>query len=309
MKKIELHCHLDGSLNVNYINKLLGSNHTKELKVTKPVNLTKYLEKFALPIKLLQEKSQIEKFCYLLTYDLVKDDVIYAEIRFCPLFHNTILSSREVIDTVIRGLNKNKKIKTNVILCMMRQFPFEKNKEIIDLAIMYKGKGVCAIDLAGDESKYPTIEYKELFDYAKKNNIPYTIHAGESSDYHSIDAAISFDTKRIGHGINCLNNSKTIKKLIDNNITLEICPTSNINTGLYEKNKCPIKDLLNKGINITINTDNRTVSNTTLTKEYNYLKKYFQITDDELYKMNINAINASFLDEENKKKLLDFYCK
>lgn len=304
MKKIELHVHLDGSLNVEYANKLMKKDITNELVATNTSNLKEYLEKFKIPKDLTQSKENLKKFSELLAKDLVKDEVIYAEIRFCPLLHTSKLTKEEVVENVLEGLNSVKEIKTNLILCMMRNFSEEENIQIIELAKKYLNKGVVAIDLAGDESNYKTGNYKKLFELAKENKIPFTIHAGEADDYTSIESAISFKTKRIGHGIRCIENKNTIKKIIENDITLEICPTSNINTQIYKSLKdYPIKDLINKGIKVTINTDNRTVSNTSLEKEYNLLKEECNLTEEDLIKCNLNAIEVAFISEEEKNQL------
>lgn len=307
MKKIELHLHLDGSVNIDYVSKKLGKK-TEEVKSEMEVDetcssLTDYLQKFKLPISIMQSKESLEEISYELVEELKKDDVIYAEIRFAPNFHTQKLSLNEVVDSVLKGLSRGK-IKTNLILCCMRGDTKENNEKIIDLAYQYLNKGVCAIDLAGDEKNYPNELYSYIFEKCKKLNIPFTIHAGEASGYQSIEQAIALGTKRIGHGIRAIENEETIKKLIDKNITLEICPTSNLNTLSMDIKNHPVYELYKKGVKVTINTDNRTVSNTSLEKEYDILKKTFQFQDMDFIKMNKNAIEASFLNQEEKEKLL-----
>lgn len=303
MKKVELHVHLDGSLNLDYASKLLGYNAKEAMVDQNSNNLHDYLNKFDIAIKLLQNKENIKNFSYLLGKDLLKDEVIYAEIRFCPLFHTSILNTKEVIEAVIEGLNKTN-LKYNLILCMMRNFDKKKNMEIVKLTETYLHKGVCGIDLAGDESTYKTSYFKPLFQIIKKKKIPFTIHAGEADNYTSIDDAISFGAKRIGHGVNAIQNKKTIQNIIKKNITLEVCPTSNIDTNIYPSIKDhPIKELMNLGIKITINTDNRTVSNITLSEEYKKLQDYLQFTQDDFLKCNLNAIEAAFLSNKEKENL------
>src|SRR5574344_926563 len=233
MKKIELHVHLDGSINPKFASELMHHDVKNELIADNCTSLTEYLNKFDLPIKLLQTKENLEHFSYLLAKDLLKDDVIYAEIRFCPMLHTTILSPSEVIDAVLSGLKQVPELKTNLILCMMRNFNMDKNLEIYRLAKTYYGKGVVALDLAGDEARYKTATFKQLFDIIKMENIPFTIHAGEADGPDSVDLAIAYGAKRIGHGIRATESSETLKKLKENNITLELCPTSNLNTRLY----------------------------------------------------------------------------
>jgi len=304
MKKVELHLHLDGSLNVDYVNEIMGRDCTNELISYNSKDLKDYLDKFELPISLLQDKDNIERFCYLLGNDLAKEDVIYAEVRFCPLFHVEKISVDDVIDAVISGFKKVSTVKVNLIFCMMRHFDIEKNKEIIRLTKKYLGKGVCAIDLAGDEGHFATSSFEELFEIIRSENIPFTIHAGEADGYTSVDSAISFGTKRIGHGVRAIENVNTINNLINNKILLEVCPKSNLDTNLVDDiSKHPIKRLVDAGVLVSINTDNRTVSNTSLNYEYELLRDNFGFTDEEFIKFNLNAIDGAFISENEKNEL------
>lgn len=304
MKKIELHVHLDGSLNPTEVNKIMN-NETRSLLIGKnKTSLEQYLNTFDLPIKLLQTRENLINFSKTLAMDLYEDDVIYAEIRFCPLLHTSILSKEEVVEAVLEGLRQVPEVKTRLILCMMRQFSMDKNLEIVKLAKNYLNKGVVGLDLAGDEARYKTATFKQLFEIIKIDNIPFTIHAGEADGIESIEQAISFGAKRIGHGIRAIESEETINKIIKNNVTLEVCPTSNLDTGVYKNmDEYPVKKLIDKGVKITINTDNRTVSNTTLEKEYTLLKENFKLTKNDFLNFNLNAIEASFLSESEKAEL------
>ena len=304
MKKIELHLHLDGSLNISYAEKILGTDVSSQMIATGCHNLSEYLEKFNLPIQLLQEKKKITEFSYLLGKDLEKDGVIYAEVRFCPLLHVEKISADEVISAVLEGFQKISTVKVNLILCMMRNFPQEKNKMIIDLVEKHLGQGVCAIDLAGDEANYHTSSFAPLFEEIRKKKIPFTIHAGEADSFSSVDAAISFGALRIGHGIRSIESSSTIQKLIDYGITLEVCPTSNLDTKVVSNIlDYPIKKLMNLGVLITINTDNRTVSNTSLEQEYQLLRENFGFEEKDFLQFNLNAIDVAFLSSSEKEEL------
>lgn len=306
LKKIELHLHLDGSVRVSTIEELLGKNNLeKELVVDENTkSLTDYLKKFDLPIKVMQSKENLIRISKELCQDLIKDNVIYAEIRFAPNFHTKEgLSLDAVVSSVLLGLN-NRNIKTNLILCMMRGDSYENNKNIIDLAIKYRNKGVCGIDLAGDEAKYPTSLYKDLFSYALENNLNITIHAGEAGTSKEVIDAVNYGAKRIGHGIKIINDKKAIKLVKENQIPLEICPTSNIQTcNVSSIKQHPIKKLFDKDILVTINTDNRTVSNTNLNKEYKLLEKYLNFTKEDFIKTNLIAIKNSFISDSEKEIL------
>ena len=306
LKKVELHLHLDGSVRVSTIEELLDKNDLeKELVVDKDTkSLTDYLKKFDLPIKVMQSKENLIRISKELCEDLIKDNVIYAEIRFAPNFHTKEgLSLDEVISSVLLGLD-SKNIKTNLILCMIRGDSYENNKNIIDLAIKYRNKGVCGIDLAGDETKYPTSLYKDLFSYALENNLNITVHAGEAGTSKEVKDAISYGAKRIGHGIKIINDEEAIKLVKEKQIPLEICPTSNVQTCNVDNiMNHPIKKLFDKGILVTINTDNRTVSNTSLNKEYKLLEEYLNFTKEDFIKTNLIAIDKAFLTNEEKQEL------
>ena len=304
MKKIELHLHLDGSLEPSFASKLLKRDVSKEMIGSDCESLTEYLEKFQLPIELLQEEKTIEEFSYLLAKELERDEVIYAEVRFCPLFHLKKISIDKVIASILAGFKKVPSVKINLIFCMMRNFSFEDNKKIIDFTEAYLHHGICGIDLAGDEANYPTKDFEKLFAIIKKKNIPFTIHAGEASGSDSVNAAIAFGAKRIGHGIHSIDSKKTIQQLLDKQIVLEICPTSNLNTKcVQEISLHPIKKLVDLGVKVTINTDNRTVSDTNLRKEYQLLRETFHFSEEDFLRFNLNAIDASFLTEEEKEVL------
>lgn len=309
LKKIELHLHLDGSVSVNTISKITKENiedlENKMIANEKCQNLSEYLTKFDIPIDCMQTKENLILVAEELTKYLQSQNVIYAEIRFAPMFHTKKgLSYEEVVDSVLEGLNKNNKVKTNLILCMMRGMPKKENLKTIDIAYKYLNKGVCGIDLAGAEDKYSLSNYNDLFKIISEKNIPFTIHAGENGNYEEVDLAIKYGAKRIGHGIHAFESEQTQNKLKDKQILLEVCPTSNIQTNCIEEyKKHPIYSFYKSGINICINTDNKTISNITLNDEYIKLHNNFNFTIEDFIQMNINAINNSFLSEEEKQKL------
>lgn len=308
MPKIELHLHLDGSVTFDTAS-ILSNKPINEIKKEmeaplKCEDLSEYLTKFSFPIELMQTKENLIKIAFDLAQNLIKDGVIYAEIRFAPINHiNGGLSLHEVVDSVLEGLSKVP-LKTNLILCMMRNSTVEDNKKIINLAKDYLNRGVVALDLAGDEYKYKTSTFRELFKYASELQIPFTIHAGEADGIDSIKDALSFGTKRLGHGIRCTENIELCNYLKENNILLEICPTSNVQTNVVDSiTNHPIKKLYDMGLKLCINTDNRTVSNTSLELEYLKLKEAFKLTDNDFKNMNLNAIRFSFLSDIEKETL------
>ncbi len=309
MPKIELHLHLDGSVNLDLASKLsnLPLETIKEKMVAKDKcqNLTEYLTKFDFPISLMQTKENLIKIAKTLIQDLENDNVIYAEIRFAPMQHiNKGLSLDEIILTILEGL-KSEKVKTNLILCLMRNHDYETNLNVINLAEKYLNKGVCAIDLAGDEIKYDINNFQKLFKTAKEKHIPFTIHAGETSSSTAVITAINYGAKRIGHGIKVVNDKQAKELIRQKDILLEVCPTSNVQTNVIDTySHHPILNFYKKNIPVSINTDNRTVSNITLTEEYIKLYKNFNFTLNDFKQMNIMAINHAFITKEEKEDLL-----
>ena len=310
LKKIELHLHLDGSLDLNDIKKRYGlsDSEIKEKMVVSDncQSLNDYLSKFDFPIRILQTREELETAITSILEKQKKDNVIYTEIRFAPQLHtHKGLTQEEVVKTLLEAKAKVD-VKSNLILCLMRGSDNDlENYETLNLAKKYLNKGVCAIDLAGNEGLYKTSNYKEIFALAKKNNIPFTIHAGEADGTSSIKDAISFGAKRIGHGVRSIEDDQLLDFIIKNNITLEVCPTSNIQTGIYDSySNHPIEKLYKKGVKVTINTDNMTVSNTTLANEYSSIINNTNLTKEDIINMNTNSIKAAFISEDLKSELM-----
>lgn len=308
--KIELHLHLDGAMSIGLACKLsgltFGEVFDKMVAPCKCHNLSEYLTKFEFPISLMQTKENLELVAKDLVKRLISQNVIYAEIRFAPMFHTKNgLTYDEIITSILKGLNSSRKIKTNLILCLMRGGSKFDNMKTLDAAYKYLGKGVCAIDLAGDEEKYLLDDYYKYFELAKKRNIPFTIHAGEVKE-DEIRKAISLNPKRLGHGITTINDNDLCNLLKVKDILLEICPTSNVQTNIVVNyNDHPIKKLYDNNVMINVNTDNPSISNVTLTEEYLKLYEKFNFTIDDFKKMNVNAINHAFLTDDEKKVLLN----
>lgn len=310
--KIELHVHLDGSLNIDKISEITKEDKkVLEEKMTageKLSSLKDYLDKFDYAVSLLQIPDLIRKLASSLREDLIKDNVIYAEVRYAPLKHIAYISMDEFIDIVYEELNKDKKLKVKLILCMMRNDSKLNNMKVINLAKKHLKKEVVGIDLAGDEDSYPTKDFKDLFDYANELKIPITIHSGESTNYKEVEAALNMHAKRIGHGIRSIDNFDLINKLKDNNILLELCPTSNVQTNsvdIYKNHPIKLFSLL--GVTYSINTDNRLVSEIDLSREYKKLIDNRLVTIEGIIKSNLNAIKYSFLTEEEKVTLFKKY--
>ena len=277
---VELHLHLDGALSVENCRKIAKlqnielPNDNDEIRKMMTVSsdchdLNEFLTKFEFPVSLLQTEIGIKNAVKNLADELKKQGIKYAEIRFAPqLSTRKGLTQEQVVLAAIEGL-KLTDLDCNLICCCMRgNDNYDKNIETVKIASKYLGNGVVGIDLAGAEGLYPTKDYEDIFRYAQELNIPFTIHAGEADGPNSVKDAIRFGAKRIGHGVRSVEDAEVVELLAKENITLEICPTSNICTAIYEKiEDIPIKEFIAKGINVTINTDDPTVCDTTLKKE------------------------------------------
>lgn len=316
MIKIELHCHLDGSLNLNFVEEMLREEGIylerekleKELSVSEDcTSLTEYLEKFALPLRCLQTKEGLRRASYELVCDVAKEDVKYIEVRFAPMLSREKgLTCEEVIASVVEGLQKGQEecgVYASAIVCAMRHHSLEQNMEMLKAARPFVGKGVCALDLAGDESAFPTELFRPLFEQAKKWEIPFTIHSGECGSVDNVREAIALGAKRLGHGI-ALEKSKELRELCKTNkIGIEMCPTSNLQTKAVEGiEKYPLEQFVKEGLLVSIHTDNRTVSKTTLEKEQTYF------SEDVIRICMRNAIETAFTTEEVKQELKEHLC-
>ena len=316
---VDLHLHLDGSLSAEAILDVarregieLPANNVKDLNkfLMVPENcqsLNEYLERFSLPNLVLQTKKGLEICTLDLLEKLAKDGLKYVEIRMAPqLSTDKGLSQEKVVKTLIKTCKKGRKfhIFSNLILCMMRRNDTkEKNLETIEVAKKFLGKGVVAMDLAGAEGLFPNEMFEDEFNLIKENNIPLTIHAGEASGANSVKSALEFGAVRIGHGIHSIEDENVLEQLKNKNICLEVCPKSNLDTKTISKyDDLPLRQFIEKGIKVSINTDDMTVSNTTLKQEYETLVK-MGFNEKDLHDFAENSINASFADEKTKEYL------
>lgn len=300
LPKIDLHCHLDGSLALEMVRR-----HTDKLVTIDMLrvsdnckSLTEYLEKFDLPLECLQDEKGLKDGAYTFLKEAAKENIKYIEVRFAPMLSaHEGLSCSAVIESVLEGLKKGKEecgVKYNVIVCAMRNHSLEQNKKMLYAAKEYIGNGVCALDLAGDESAYGTDLFQELFFDAKKLGIPFVIHSGETGSLENVRIAYELGASRIGHGIALMKDSNLMRLYAENKIGVEMCPTSNLQTKAIQNwDEYPLMNFLNAGIKVSINTDNRTVSNTTLTKELKLIHDIYK-SDEIIYQLLKNAQETAF---------------
>lgn len=317
---IDLHLHLDGSLSLEDFKYLAERNHVslgddfpKNVRVPEGCkSLEEYLTRFDLPCSLLQDEFSIAYVVTSLVNRLYNSGYIYAEIRFAPQLHALKgMSQENAVIAAISGLNFALKDKVgfdaNLILCCMRQASDEINMETIKLADKYRAKKVVSVDLAGPEKFHTGDFYTPLFDEAKRLNLNIIIHAGEACGSDEVIRAVDLlHAQRIGHGVHLELTRENVKKMVEKRITFEFCPTSNLQTtSLPEYKSVPLREFDKYGIAVTINSDNMTVSNTDVLKEYRHLYKEFNLQKYEVRHLLTNSINASFTDSNTKSMLLN----
>lgn len=304
---IDLHLHLDGSLDKDFVIKEYREQETelpcpekdfgKLLQSKSAKSLKEYLRAFEYTLKILQTERAMTAAYKSLLDKLDKCGIVYAEIRFAPQLHTKKgLSQQAVVEAVLNARKyADNIVENNVILCCMRGEGNEKeNIETIELAKAYKSIGVVGVDLAGDEKSYPTVDYKDIFKRAVAYDIPITIHAGEAVGVESVKAALDIGARRIGHGVMIKDDDELLKRIAKDGIGIEMCFTSNTDTGaLKDKKDFPIHKYLDFGILASVNTDDMTVSDTTIDKEFESLKS-LGVNEADKRKLISNAFETRF---------------
>lgn len=322
LPKVELHVHLDCSLSFQVVQKLLPGTTQEEYneRFVAPENcgsLVEYIKCASASIDIMQTRKQLE----LVTLDFIEqlkaDNIIYCEVRFAPLQHlKQGLTAKEVVETVNEAISKataDLEMEVRLILCSLRHFSEAQSLETVQLVHDFKGTNVVGFDLAADEAGYPVDEHKSAFEFARENEIPCTCHAGEACGPKNVWEAIDeLHVQRIGHGVRSYEDSTLMEYLKEKDIHLEVCPTSNIKTGIYPKlANHNIDKIYRSGVSLSVNTDGRSLSNVSLFDEYKNLNTHFDWKLKDYLATNLFAIEAAFVDEETKtslkKKLLDQY--
>lgn len=319
--KTELHCHLDGSLSLGVIRQL-----AQMAKITIPAedealrklvsvhgkvdSLMAYLKLFDFVRPLLQTASALELAAYDLVRQAARDKIIYIEVRFAPeLSTDQDLTILEAVSAVLVGLNRGQEdfgVVAKLLVCGLKQTNPNQTKELFSAIADLAPKGLVGFDFAGNEADYPTEELRDIIQFTQSLGYPMTFHAGECGCVTNVIQALELGIRRIGHGTALTRNPEAIQAFVNSGATLEMCLTSNLQTGAADSIEYfPYHELVEAGANITINTDNRTVSNTTLNREYQLFVEYFGTSKADFYRFNQNAIQASFASEEEKKVLLE----
>ena len=232
------------------------------------------------------------------------------EVRFAPAFHcRKGLTEMDACRAVVQGLQKGEKdfgVLSRALVCMMRGIPVEQNERTLQCAMALKDQGIAGLDLAGDEAGYPTKLYGELFGKARDLGLSFTIHSGECGSAENVKDAVEMGAKRIGHGVAAAGHRELLELCLEKNILFEMCPVSNLQTkAVKDLREYPFLSMEKAGLAVSIHTDNRTVSDTSLTKEWMTLIDVFpEITEDTIRKANLAAAQAAFLSEKEKTRLI-----
>jgi adenosine deaminase len=317
LPKIELHCHLDASVRVATVAELgrrIGLNLPTALEpalVAPEIcsDLADYLVRIDLALEVMQHRDHLVRISREVVEDLAVDGTIYGEIRFAPQLHlRNGLTMQEVLNAVDEGLKQGERqtgMKTGLIVCCLRHESGERSLEIAKLAVNNRDK-VCALDLAGDEARYIGAPHAEAFALAKREGLRRTVHAGEAAGPESIREALDLlGAERIGHGVRIDESSELQERAKAARLPLEMCPLSNVQTRAANSlPEHPIDRLFRKGLHLTVNTDCRTVSFTTLTKEFERLENTFHWGVAEFHQCQRNSAEAAFVSDEVRAGLL-----
>jgi adenosine deaminase len=337
LPKVLLHEHLDGVLRPQTVIDLARSANYVQLPTEDPEELArwfhrganqgslpKYLEGFAHTIAVMQSEEALERVAYEQAEDLSRENVVYFETRFAPIFHTQNgLTHQQVVSAVLRGLEQGRKafgIRSGLIICGMRNM--NVSLEMAELAVDFRTRGVVGFDLAGEEGGFPPKKHVDAFHYIQRENFNITIHAGEGFGKESIWQAIQYcGAHRIGHATRLIDDiaiadGKAVKLgdlaqyVLDKRIPLEICLISNVHTGAAPSvAEHPFKIFYQEKFRVTLNTDNRLMSDTTMTKEFEAAADAFGLGLDDFEKITINAMKSAFIPYDQRIDLIYFVIK
>jgi adenosine deaminase len=322
LPKADLHCHLDGSLRLRTIMELAEQQKidlpaqdedglSKSLHLGQVCqNLEEYLTAFDVTLSVLQTEEALYRVAYELAVDAASENVRWLEVRYSPALHQQKgLKMTTVIDAVLEGLRQAKRetgIKTGVIVCGIRHINPQTSVRLAELSVAYKNRGVIGFDLAGAEMNFPAKDHKQAFQLILKNNVNCTAHAGEAYGPESIAQAIHYlGAHRIGHGTRLREDGDLLNYVNDHRIPLEVCPSSNVQTGAVPNLPShPLKFYFDYGLRVTINTDNRLITDTTVTKELWISHKELGLTLEDLTTVLVCGFKSAFLPFREKADLL-----
>ncbi len=324
LPKVALHRHLEGSLRLRTLAEIASEYHITlpvyEIEALRPYvqitsdppNFHNYIGKFPLLRHFYVSRDIIQRIVSETIEDAARDNVRYFELRFNPVALSRIrnFALSEVVDWVVAAAARAQEAhhcRTCLILQIPREDPVSIAEEIVDIAIAHLGSQVRAVDLAGDEVNYPPQLFAAPFRRAKQAGLHIIGHAGEAMGAESVRNALTYlDAERIGHGIRSIEDPAVLQMLRERGTTLEVCPTSNFQTGAAPNPpEHPLYDLYHLGIRVTVNTDNPSISATSLSNEYVVSVRDIGLKPGTIYRMLRNAVDAAFIPDDERDWLWD----
>jgi adenosine deaminase len=332
--KVLLHEHLDGGLRPATVLELaerVGYRELPESDSTKLASwffeganrkaLSLYLEGFRHTIAVMQTPEALERVAYEFMEDMARDAVVYAEVRFAPHFHTQRgMGLDSVMLSVLKGLRRGSEefgVGFGLIVSALRNESEALSFQLAELAVSYRGQGCVGFDLAGEEAGHPAKEHVRAFEFVKRQNFSITIHAGESFGPDSIWQALQYcGAHRIGHGTRLVEDivlyqGKVIKLghlaqyVLDHRIPIEVCLSSNVHTGAAQSlGTHPFPIFVDQKFRVTLNTDNRLMSRTTMTDEYMLAVEHYDCTLADLEKIAINGMKSAFTHYEERVRFI-----
>jgi len=322
LPKTDLHVHLDGSLRLSTMLDLAEEQGirlpadtpqalAKALRCgEKADSLVEYLKAFDTTLEVIQTAEALYRVAYELSEDAAAENVRYMEVRYSPMLHTRGgLRLTTVVEAVLAGLwdaQKDHGLVANVILCGIRNISPESSFEMAQLAVAYKNRGVVAFDLAGAEYDHPAKHHLRAFKLVRDNNIAVTIHAGEAYGPASIHQAIHVcGAHRIGHGCRLREDGDLLHYVNDHRIALECCPSSNVQTGAVRELRAhPLKLYHDLGLRVTVNTDNRLITDTTVSRELWLCHTQMGLDRHDIHRIIISGFKAAFLPFHQKQTMV-----
>jgi adenosine deaminase len=322
LPKTDLHVHLDGSMRLTTILELadkegihLGVDTPEALAEEIGVgrqhsSLNEYLNGFNVTLKVLQTEEGLYRAAYELAEDAAKENIEYMEVRFSPVLHTKKrLSPTTILESVLSALRDAERdfgIHSGVIVCGIRNISPSVSLRLAELAVAFKNRGVVGFDLAGSEYNYPAKDHLDAFNLILSNNVNVTIHAGEAYGPESIHQALHYcGAHRLGHGTRLREDGDLLNYVNDHRIPVEVCLSSNTQTrAVNNLDEHPFRFYLDLGLRVTLNTDNRLITNTTMTNEYYLTYKQFDLRPREVLTVVMNGVKSSFVPYEIKKHFI-----
>jgi adenosine deaminase len=322
LPKAELHCHLDGSVRPATLLEL-GAEYGvampqddawdlgKYMRVPDGRSLEEYLARFEVTLAVMQTAEALQRIARELAEDAARDGVWYLETRFAPVLNaQRGLTAPATIEAVMRGFEQAREehgIIGRVIVCALRTLPPEVSLALARAAVECRDQGVVGFDLAGAERENPASGHLEAFRYAHQHGLACTCHAGEGDGADSVREAVQVcDVQRIGHGTRLIEDDALTELVRSRGIALEVCLTSNVQTGAAASYAShPLRAYFDRGLVVSLNTDNRLMSGTTLTDEYEHAARDLGFTFEELARIALSGFESAFLPRPERVALVE----